>query len=83
MSISSSFEESSNLIVCRTREAYTLQVMKFMRSHAGKWVATKGEKVVATDTEFGKLRARMETRKDRKMIGYDLVPQGHITGTIA
>ncbi len=54
--------------------------MKFLKTHAGKWVATKGEKVVAASTDFAKLRTKMNTRKDKEEICFNLVPKGYITG---
>ncbi|MBI3618875.1 hypothetical protein HY213_02455 [Candidatus Peregrinibacteria bacterium] len=56
--------------------------MKFTKEHAGKWVATKGEKVIATDTGFQRLFKRMHARKDRDSIAYDLIPKGIITGPV-
>ncbi len=56
--------------------------MKFTKEHAGKWVATKGENVIATDSGFQNLFKKMRTRKDRDQIAYDLVPKGIITGAL-
>lgn len=54
--------------------------MKFTKAHAGKWVATKNEKVVATDKGFLSLFKKMKARKDSDQISFDLVPKGKITG---
>lgn len=54
--------------------------MKFTKKHVGKWVATKGEKIIATDVGFGTLWKRISSRKDRGQIKFDLVPKGTITG---
>ena len=48
--------------------------MIFSKKNAGKWVASKGEKVVATSTALKTLVKKVEARKDKASIRYDLVP---------
>lgn len=54
--------------------------MKFTASHAGKWVATKGDKVVATGKTFQEVKKKISSRKDRDSLWFDLVPKGILTG---
>ena len=49
--------------------------MIFSRKNAGKWVASKDGKVVATSKELSTLREKIATRKDKDVIGFDLVPK--------
>ena len=48
--------------------------MIFSKKNAGKWVASNGEKVVATSRELGTLVKKVGARKDKDAIRYDLVP---------
>lgn len=48
--------------------------MVFSRKNAGKWVASKGDRVIATGKNLSKLRKKVATRKDSDAIGYTLVP---------
>jgi hypothetical protein len=48
--------------------------MIFSKKHAGKWVASNGEKVVATSRVLKTLVKEIETRKDKDAIRFDLVP---------
>lgn len=48
--------------------------MIFSRKNAGKWVASKDGKVIATATKLPRLMKKVEGRKDRDAIGFDLVP---------
>jgi hypothetical protein len=48
--------------------------MIFSKKNAGKWVASKEEKTVATDKNLSSLRRKMAKRKDGDAIGYTLVP---------
>lgn len=48
--------------------------MIFTRKNAGKWVASKGERVVATSHDLRTLMKRVAARKDKAAIRYDLVP---------
>jgi len=49
--------------------------MIFSRKNAGKWVASKGEKVVATSKKLDVLVKKIDARKDKKSIRFDKVPQ--------
>jgi hypothetical protein len=56
--------------------------MIFSKKNAGKWVASKGEKVVATSRELNVLVKKVEARKDKKDIRFDLVPpHSYFAGT--
>jgi len=55
--------------------------MTFGSKYAGKWVAVKGSKVVGSDESFSALRKRVHKRKDRKLISFDLIPKGFLTGS--
>lgn len=48
--------------------------MIFSKKNAGKWVASKNEKVVATDTKLAALITKVSSRKDKDTIGYTFVP---------
>ena len=54
--------------------------MEFDKSHAGKWVATKGQKVVDSGRSLKALMKRTKTRKDCSEVRYSLVPKGCIAG---
>lgn len=55
--------------------------MKFKVEHLGKWVARKGDKVVAADPALAKLRMDLrEKRKDADELIYTFVPKGYIAG---
>jgi hypothetical protein len=49
--------------------------MIFSRKNAGKWVASKGERVVAASKKLPDLVKKIEQRKDKAEIRYDLVPR--------
>ena len=49
--------------------------MIFSKKNAGKWVASKNEKVVATSEDLKELLKKVESRPDRSSIVYDLVPK--------
>jgi hypothetical protein len=51
-----------------------LSAMIFSKKNAGKWVASKDGKVIATSKKLPALMKRVEDRKDRNSIGFDLVP---------
>lgn len=53
--------------------------MKFERKHAGKWVAIKNEKVVASDLTLTKLTKKIGEKKS-KNYRFTLVPKGFIAG---
>ena len=48
--------------------------MIFSKENAGKWVASKGGEIVATDKDLEALMQKIEARKDASEIVYDLVP---------
>jgi hypothetical protein len=49
--------------------------MIFSRKNAGKWVASKGEKIVATGVKLDTLMKKIASRKDKDSIRFDLVPK--------
>lgn len=56
--------------------------MIFSKKNAGKWVASKGEKVIATSRKLDSLMKKVETRKDRDTLRFDLVPtHSYFAGT--
>ncbi len=48
--------------------------MIFSKKNAGKWVASKGDKVIATGKKLPALMKKIESRTDKNEIGFDLVP---------
>jgi hypothetical protein len=48
--------------------------MVFSKRNAGKWVASKGERVIATSKTLSTLVKKVEARKDKAAIRFDLVP---------
>ncbi|MBI1812590.1 hypothetical protein HY285_02960 [Candidatus Peregrinibacteria bacterium] len=56
--------------------------MRYTKEHAGKWVAVKKDKVVATSKDFAPLRKKIASRKDAASIRYSLVPRGMVTGML-
>ena len=56
--------------------------MLYKKVHAGKWVAVKKDKVIATSKNFAPLRKKMAARKDAKSIRFSLVPKGMIVGSL-
>lgn len=56
-------------------------MMIFSKKNAGKWVASKNEKVVATSKNLKVLLKKVEKRDDRKKLWFDLVPKGPFIGT--
>lgn len=48
--------------------------MIFSKKNAGKWVASKDEKVVATSHALKTLVKKVEERKDKESLRFDLVP---------
>ncbi len=49
--------------------------MIFSRKNAGKWVASKDGKVVAATVKLPALMKKVEKRKDKDAIRFDLVPK--------
>lgn len=55
--------------------------MKFKVEHMGKWVARKGDKVVASDVALAPLRTKLKKeRKDAAELIYTFVPKGYMIG---
>ncbi len=54
--------------------------MKYGKACAGKWVASKDDKIIAIDKSFAKLQLKLKNRKDKKILMYSLVPKGYIVG---
>lgn len=54
--------------------------MRFELKHAGKWVATKGEKVVDSGRSLKALMQRTSKRNDQSGVRYSLVPKGCLAG---
>jgi len=54
--------------------------MKFEKKYAGKWVAVKSSKVIASDKTLTKLTKKIESRKDQKKLHFTLIPNGFIAG---
>ncbi len=48
--------------------------MIFSKKNAGKWVASKNNKIIATSKKFDILVKKVDSRKDRDAIRFDLVP---------
>jgi hypothetical protein len=48
--------------------------MIFSKKNAGKWVARKGDKPVAAAKALPDLLKKVEKRKDKKEIRFDLIP---------
>ena len=56
--------------------------MKFEKKYAGKWIALKDTKVIASDKTLKKLTKKIEDRKDQKSLRFTLIPNGFIAGSI-
>ena len=54
--------------------------MKFDKTHAGKWVATKEAKVIDSGRSLKALMQRTGKRKDSAKVRYSLVPKGCMVG---
>jgi hypothetical protein len=54
--------------------------MIFSKDNAGKWVASKGGKVIASTRKLPDLVKTVEKRKDRAAIRFDLVPPAPFIG---
>lgn len=48
--------------------------MKFLKKFAGKWVATKGEKVIAASDKLTDIVQKVNKRADRQEVKFDLIP---------
>jgi hypothetical protein len=49
--------------------------MIFSRKNAGKWVASKGDKVIASSPKLPSLMKKIEARDDKDSIRFDRVPK--------
>lgn len=58
------------------------RIMRYKQQHAGKWVAVKGNKVIAISKDFAPLQKKVATRKDARSVRFALVPKGMITGVL-
>jgi hypothetical protein len=54
--------------------------MIFSRKNAGKWVASKNEKVIDSSKSLPALLKRVEKRKDKKELWFDKVPPSAFVG---
>ena len=54
--------------------------MRFDAKHAGKWVATKGEKIVDSGRSLKALMRRTSKRTDQSSVRFSLVPKGPMAG---
>jgi len=54
--------------------------MKFQSKHRGKWVAAKGEKIIADAKSFTKLMQKVQKTEDPSKLKFSLVPKGFIAG---
>jgi hypothetical protein len=58
--------------------------MIFSKKNAGKWVASKDNKIIATSTKLESLVKKVESRKDKSQITFDRVPlHNHFAGICA
>ena len=56
--------------------------MRYKQQHAGKWVAVKKDRIIATGKDFAPLQKKIAARKDADSIRFSLVPKGMITGVL-
>jgi hypothetical protein len=54
--------------------------MKYEKKHAGKWIAAKKDKVIASDTTLNKLMKKVEKTERKEEIKFALIPKGFIAG---
>lgn len=54
--------------------------MKFEKKHSGQWVATKGQKVVASEKSLNKVMTEVKKKDKSDNIRYTLVPKGLLAG---
>ncbi len=53
--------------------------MRYEAKYAGKWVAEKNEKIIASDKIFSKLREKVK-KEDMRKVAFALIPKGYIVG---
>ena len=56
--------------------------MRYTKKQAGKWIAMKQGKVIASGKAFIPLQKKISTRKDAASVRYSLVPKGVVTGML-
>ncbi len=56
--------------------------MRYEKKFAGKWVAVKKSKVIASSKSFSSLQKKISTRRDVESIRFSLIPSGMITGSL-
>jgi hypothetical protein len=49
--------------------------MIFSRKNAGKWVASKGDRVIASSAKLPSLMKKVEARADKNALRFDRVPK--------
>ena len=54
--------------------------MKFEKEHLGKWVATKGQTIIASGKNLKKLISEVSKKDESENISYTLVPKGLLAG---
>jgi hypothetical protein len=54
--------------------------MKFDKKYLGKWVASKDDKVIASDKTLTKLREKIGKKEIMEQIKFVLVPKAYIAG---
>ena len=54
--------------------------MKIEKKYAGKWIALKNDKVIASESTLTKLTKKTEKRKDQGALRFTLIPNGLIAG---
>lgn len=54
--------------------------MKFEAKYQGKWVAAKGDKIIADSTTLNKLMQKVQKKEDPNNLRFSLVPKGFIAG---
>ena len=72
--------KSTRLLVASISSFSSLAIMRFEKQHAGKWVATRGEKVVDARKSLKVLMGRTSKRDDQAKVRYSLVPKGCMAG---
>ncbi len=57
--------------------------MVFSKKNAGKWVASKSGKVIASSLKLETLVTKIDKREDKATIRFDKVPRGNFAGFYA
>lgn len=61
---------------------YKLNNMKIEAKYAGKWVAIRNEKVVASENTLAGLDKKVEKMRNQKNLSYTLLPKGLFAGAL-